>query len=349
MSELSEYPAFITALKKEIRTSQLKAALAVNKEMIELYCRVGEMILSQQESQGWGAKVIEQIAGDLRKEFPEIKGFSARNLNYMASFAREYAETSIVQQAVAQLRESALELPWGHNILLMQKVKELEERSWYMAKCKAHGWSRSVLEHQIESGVFERKGGAVSNFEATLPSPQSELARETLKNPYIFDFLTLADNYKERDIEGQLIDHVQQFLLELGAGFAFVSRQKHLKVGENDFYIDLLFYHLSLRCYVVIELKNVAFAPEHAGKLNFYLSAVDDLLRHKDDAPTIGMLLCKQQDKVVAEYALRGMSQPIGVSEYQLTKALPSELKSSLPSVEELEEGIEPEQDHTCS
>jgi len=337
MSKLTEYPAFIKALKNEIRTTQVKASLAVNKQLIQLYWRIGQRILNQQKSQGWGAKVIEQIAVDLRKEFPDLKGFSKTNLTYMTAFARDYESLEIGEQPVHQL---AVELPWGHNMLLMKKVKDLDERAWYMSQCKEYGWSRSVLEHQIESGLFERKGGAVTNFKATLPSPQSELAQETLKSPYVFDFLTLSKDYKERDVELQLIDHVQNFLLELGAGFAFVGRQKHLQVGETDFYIDLLFYHLKLRCYVVIELKNVAFLPEHAGKLNFYLSAVDDILRHPDDAPTIGILLCKEQDKVMAEYALRDINKPIGVSEYQLTKALPSNLKSALPSVEDIEQEL---------
>jgi predicted nuclease of restriction endonuclease-like (RecB) superfamily len=299
------------------------------------------MILSQQEAEGWGAKVVQQIADDLRKEFPDMKGFSRTNLKYMTAFARNYGEIPIGQQPVDQLAQGALGLPWGHNIALMQKVKEPAERLWYMNQCGQHGWSRNVLIHQIESGLYERKGGAVTNFEKTLSGTQSELAQETLKSPYVFDFLTLAEDHKERDIEQQLTQHVQKFLLELGAGFAFVGRQHYLEVGGSDFYIDLLFYHLKLRCYVVIELKNEAFQPEHAGKLNFYLSAVDDMLRHPDDAPSIGLLLCKHQNGIIAEYALRDMNKPIGVSAYQLTKALPTDLKGSLPSIEELEAGLD--------
>lgn len=263
-----------------------------------------------------------------------MKGLSVRNLKYMRDLAREWPEGSIGQQLVAQI-------PWGHNIRLLQKAKDPKEREWYICACIEHGWSRNVLEMQIETGLYGRQGEATTNFERTLPAPQSDLARETLKDPYNFEFLTIAEDAHERAIERGLVDHIRDFLLELGQGFAFMGSQVPLTVGDEDYYLDLLFYHVKLRCYVVIELKAGGFKPEYAGKLNFYLSAVDDLLRHPDDQPSIGLVLCRGKNKVAVEYSLRDMTKPLGVSEYLLTEALPEKLKGALPSVEELEAELE--------
>ena len=328
--EVAGYGALLEDLKARIRTAQVRAALAVNRELVLLYWQIGREILARQREAGWGAKVVERLAVDLRREFPEMTGFSARNLKYMRAFAEAYPDEPFVQQPVAQI-------PWGHNIALLDKVKEPAEREWYARKTIEHGWSRNVLVHQIESGLHRRQGQAVTNFERTLPAPQSDLACELIKDPYHFDFLQLGEEARERELERGLLLHLRDFLLELGVGFAFVGSQYHLEVGGQDYYLDLLFYHLRLRCHVVIELKIGAFRPEDAGKMNFYLSAVDDLLRHPDDQPSIGLILCRERNRVVAEYALRGVEQPIGVSEYRLTERLPEQLRGSLPSAEELE------------
>ena len=328
------YDHLLRDLKDRVRAARVRAALAVNSELVLLYWSIGRDILERQDRLGWDAKVIDQLAADLRKEFPESKGFSSRNLKYMRTLAREWPEGSVGQQLAAQL-------PWFHSCTLVQKVKDPGERDWYAQACIEHGWSRNVLEMQIETGLYGRQGGATTNFERTLPSPQSDLARETLKDPYNFEFLTIAEDAHERAIERGLVDHIRDFLLELGQGFAFMGCQVPLTVGEEDYYLDLLFYHVKLRCYVVIELKAGGFKPEYAGKLNFYLSAVDDQLRHPDDQPTIGLVLCRGKNEVAVEYSLRDMAKPLGVSEYQLTEALPEKLKGSLPSVEELEAELE--------
>lgn len=306
----------------------------MNRELVLLYLSIGRDIIERQERHSWGAKVLEVLSADLRREFPDAKGFSVRNLHYMRKLAGELPEGSIGQQLAAQL-------PWFHSCTLVEKVKDPAEREWYAQACLEHGWSRNVLSMQIETGLYARRGASTSNFESTLPKPQSDLARETLKDPYNFEFLAMAEDVHERAIERGLVQHIRNFLLELGQGFSFVGNQYQLTVGGEDFYLDLLFYHLKLRCFVVIELKAGGFKPEYAGKLNFYLSAVDDLLRHPDDQPSIGLVLCRGKNKVVAEYALRGMSQPLGVSEYELTKTLPAELESGLPSIEELEAELE--------
>ncbi len=325
-----EYESFLNDLKGRIQAARTRAALAVNSELVLLYYSIGRDILAKQNTHGWGAKVIDKLTEDLKSAFPDVQGYSTRNLKYMRTFAEAWPDEEIVQAALAQLT-------WYHNIALVEKIKDAETRLWYAHKAIENGWSRNVLVMQIESRLHERQGKAVANFERTLPAPLSDLAREMLKDPYHFDFLTLHDAAVERDLERGLITHVRQFLLELGAGFAFVGSQYPLSVGEEDFYIDLLFYHLTLRCYVVIDLKMRAFKPEDAGKMNFYLSVVDDTLRHESDAASIGIVLCKTRDKVVAEYALRGMSQPIGVSEFLHTITLPDKLKGSLPTIEELE------------
>lgn len=330
-SVLLGYDGFLASLKEQIKTAQLRAAISVNAQAIELYYNIGKAIAARQEEAGWGDAVLKRLSKDLASAFPDMKGFSERNLYRMRTFFLAYqADSDIFATAVAKI-------PWGHNIVILDKVKEPEERSWYVSKTLEHGWSRSILEMQIETGLYSRQGHAVTNFSRTLPALQSDLAQQVLKDPYNFDFLTLDTEAHERDIERSLVDHIQKFLIELGVGFAFVGRQYHLDIGEQDFYIDLLFYHLRLRCYVVIELKGDDFKPEHAGQLNFYLSAVDDILRHPDDKSSIGLLLCRRKNRFVAEYALRDINKPIGVSEFLLTESLPDKLKGQLPTIEELE------------
>ena len=327
------YADWLADLKGRIHGAQQRATLAVNRELVLLYWQIGLDILQRQAAQGWGAKVIERLAQDLRVAFPEMKGFSRANLMYMRAFAQAWPDAEIVQQAVGQL-------PWGHNLVLLTQLKDPELRLVYAQNAIAHGWSRNVLNIHIETRRLERRGQAITNFEARLPQPQSDLARESLKDPYRFDFLGLSDEAHEREIEGALVKHVTEFLLELGAGFAFVGRQVLLDVGGDDFFIDLLFYHLKLRCYVVIELKVGKFKPEHLGQLGqlgFYLTAVDAQVKHPDDGPTIGLLLCKSRNKVVAEYALRDTAQPLGVAEYKLLESLPAELKTNLPSIAQIE------------
>jgi predicted nuclease of restriction endonuclease-like (RecB) superfamily len=324
------YDDFLRDLKERIRGAQVKAALAVNRELVTLYWSVGRDILAEQQQRGWGAKVIDRLAADLRLAFPELKGFSPRNLKYMRALAEAYPDEQFVQQLVAQI-------PWGHNVRILDAINDPAGREWYMRQTVEHGWSRNVLVHQIESGLYRRQGKALTNFTRSLPSPQSELAQQLLKDPYNFDFLTIGEDVLERDLERGLLEHIRQFLLELGVGFAFVGSQYHLEVSGNDFYLDLLFYHLRLRCFVVIDLKISEFQPEFAGKMNFYLSAADDILRHPDDQPSIGIILCKTKNKVIVEYTLRDTQKPMGVSTYQLTESLPKQLEGSLPTVEELE------------
>lgn len=324
------YADWLAELKARIHTAQQRAALVVNRELVLLYWQIGRDILERQARQGWGAKVIERLACDLRTAFPDMKGFSRANLMYMRAFAEAWPDAEIVQQAVGQL-------PWGHNLVLLTRLKDAQLRLAYAQRAIRHGWSRNVLNIHIETRLLEREGHAVTNFEAQLPASQSDLARDTLKDPYLFDFLGVGNEADERAIESAIVGHITRFLLELGAGFAYVGRQVHVEVGGDDFFIDLLFYHLKLRCYVVIELKAGPFKPEHAGQLNFYLSAVDAQVKSAQDNPTIGLLLCKSQNRVVAEYALRDSNKPIGVAEYQLVAALPAELRTSLPSIEQIE------------
>ncbi len=324
------YADWLAELKTRIHTAQQRAALAVNRELVLLYWQIGRDILARQAQQGWGAKVIERLAHDLRTAFPEMKGFSPRNLKYMRAFAEAWPDAEFVQAVLAQL-------PWYHQLALLDKLPDAESRRWYAAKAMEHNWSRNVLVMQIETCLRERSGTAVTNFAQCLPQPQSDLARESLKDPYRFDFLGLTDQAQERDVEQSLVKHVTEFLLELGAGFAFVGRQVLLDVGGDEFFIDLLFYHLKLRCYVVIELKGGKFKPEHLGQLGFYLTAVDRQIKNEHDNPTIGLLLCKSKNKVVAEYALGDKTQPMGIAEYKLLEALPAEFQSSLPSIEQIE------------
>lgn len=324
-----DYSEFLADLKQRIRTARLKVALAVNSEMVLLYWSIGRDILERQRAEGWGAKVIERLAADLRRAFPEMTGISARNLKYMRAFAEAWPDREFVQQVVAQL-------PWGHNTLLLDAVKPQSEREWYARQAIENGWSRNVFAHQIDDGLFTRQGAALTNSSRTLPAEQSELAQQIIKDPYSFDFLSLGPDMLERDLERGLIEHVRSLILELGKGFAFVGSQYPLQIGGQDFYLDLLFYHLRLRCFVVVELKVEGFKPEFAGKMNFYLSAVDDLLRHPDDKPSIGIILCKGRNEVIVEYALRDTSKPMGVAQYRLSSALPEQLKQELPTHEDL-------------
>lgn len=329
----TEYLSIIENIKHEINAAQYRAAVHVNADMLLLYYDIGCVI---NEHKTWGSKFIDNLAADIRLAFPKSKGYSVRNLKYMAKFAETYAEREFVQQVVAQI-------PWGHNIVILDKVNNLEERKWYIKKSAQNGWSRNVLVHQIESNLYQRQVLAekVSNFENRLPSHQSELAVQTMKDPYVFDFIVFNEDMLERDIEQALVRDVTRLLLELGTGFAFLGNQYHLNVGGDDFYIDLLFYNINLRCYVVIELKTGDFKPEYAGKLNFYLSAVDGILKKEQDNPSIGLLLCKSKNNVVAEYSLKDMSKPIGVSEYKITSSLPDSLEKQLPSIEDIQKRIQ--------
>ncbi len=326
-----EYTAFIHHLKTRIQQTQVRAALAVNQELIGLYWGIGQEIVEAQTRHAWGDKVLEQIAEDLKSAFPEVTGFSRRNLYRMRQFYLAYHEQNqIVPQAVAQL-------PWGQNVILLEKLKTAQERLWYAQQTLVHGWSRSILELQIRSKLHERQGKAITNFKATLPPLQSDLAQQILKDPYHFDFLTLGTDAQERALERGLLEHLKHFLLELGVGFALVGSQYHLEVGGEDFYIDLLFYHLKLRAFVVIELKARDFQSADVGQVLGYVGAVDDLLRHKDDAPSIGLILCKGKNRVMAEYVLRGVQAPIGVAEFITADALPDHLETDLPTVAQLE------------
>ena len=328
----SEYISIVENIKREIKAAQYRAAIHANVDMLLLYHDIGCVI---NEHKLWGNRFIDNLATDIRIDFPESKGYSVRNLKYMAKFAETYPNREFVQTVSAQI-------PWSHNIAIIEKVKDPEQRIWYVQKTAENGWSHNVLIHQIESGLYQRQVlvDKVSNFESRLPSPQSELAAQTMKDPYVFDFIPFREEMLERDIEQALVRDVTKLLLELGTGFAFLGNQYHLNVGGDDFYIDLLFYNLNLRCYVVIELKAGDFKPEYAGQLNFYLSAVDGILKKVEDNPSIGLLLCKSKNNLVAEYSLKDISKPIGVSEYKVTRSLPDALEEQLPSVEDIQKRI---------
>jgi predicted nuclease of restriction endonuclease-like (RecB) superfamily len=351
------YANLLAGLKARVRAAQLRAAVSVNRELILLYWDIGGIIVESQKTKGYGKQVVERLADDLQKEFPGVAGFSPQNVWYMRSFYLAWTKevqklqqpvgestSKILPQLVGELAGSNMpqpvaEIPWGHNLVLLAKLKTPLIRLWYARKAIEHGWSRAVLTHHIETQLHKREGKAVTNFQRTLPPPQSDLAEQTLKDPYNFDFLTLHSDAHERDLEQGLLDHIRKFLLELGVGFAVVGRQYHMEISGQDYYLDLLFYHLRLRCYIVIDLKMKAFEPEFAGKMNFYLSAVDDQLRHADDKPSIGLLLCKERDHLTVEYALRDLKKPIGVAQWQtkLVESLPRNLKGSLPTVAEIE------------
>lgn len=325
-----DYAALLSDLKARIGSAQVRAAVAVNTELVTLYWQVGQALNERVQAAGWGAKVLEQLSRDLKLAFPELGGFSPRNLRYMRQFAAAWPAPDLWQQAVARLS-------WAHQVVLLEKLSALEARLWYAQATLEYGWSRNILIHQIESRLLERQSAAQTNFTRTLPTPQSELAQNLLKDPYAFDFLTLGQAAHERDLERGLIRHLREFLLELGVGFAFMGNQYRLEVGGEEFFLDLLFYHARLHCYVVIELKVTDFKPEYAGKLSFYLTAVNRELRREGDAPTIGILLCKTKNDVVVEYALAENNQPIGVSTYTLAEALPKEIEDVLPTVAQLE------------
>ncbi|HEY9070308.1 MAG TPA: PDDEXK nuclease domain-containing protein [Candidatus Ozemobacteraceae bacterium] len=337
-----EYGALLREIKERIGRERLRTVLAANAGMILLYWDIGKAILARQEAQGWGAHVIDRLSADLRKAFPDMKGFSPRNLKYMRAFAAAWPDSQFVQQGAAQI-------PWFHNCLLLERVADEKARIWYVRQAIAQGWSRNILALQIENDAYQRQGKVISNFSQTLPPAESDMAAQMFKDPYLFDFLGTADQRQEREVENALVDHIQRFLLEMGAGFAFVGRQVHLEVGDQDFYIDLLFYHLKLRCFVVVELKATAFNPGFVGQLNLYLSVVDDLMRHPEDKPTIGLLLCRDKNKLVVEYALRDLKKPVGVASWEtrIVKALPKELHGALPSIDDLEREMDERKDRT--
>jgi predicted nuclease of restriction endonuclease-like (RecB) superfamily len=330
----SGYAALLTEIKERVRTAQVCAALAVNRELILLYWSIGRDISSRLNSEGWGTKVIDRLAKDLGAEFPGVEGFSPRNLRYMRSFAEAWPEPEILQQLIAKL-------PWGHQTRLLDRIKDRPTREWYLKAAIENGWSQNVLVHQISTRLHERQGKALTNFSRALPPEGSDLAEQILKDPYQFDFLTLAASAKERELERGLLNHLRDLLLELGRGFAFIGSQVPLEVDGQPFYIDLLFYHVRLHSYFVIELKVGPFKPEYAGKLNFYLSAVDDLLRTPSDAPTLGLLLCESRSGSIVEYALRDVAKPIGISTYRVTRELPEPVQDEVPSIEDLQEVVE--------
>ena len=337
LSEMSNsYMQFIEKIKEQIRIQRISVVMKANSSMICLYWTIGKAILEKQEEEGWGAKVIDRMAKDLKEAFPDMSGFSPRNIKYMRKFALCWTDYEIVQRVVAQI-------PWRTNITLLDKLKEQEERIWYAEKTIENGWSKTILELQIQSRLMERTGKTVNNFPAALPPIDSDMANQIFKDPYLFDFLGTDMPRREVEIERKLTEHIQNFLLELGQGFAFVGRQVHLEVGGQDFYIDLLFYHLKLRCYVVIELKACDFEPGFVSQLNMYQNVVNDILKHPDDKPTIGLLLVKGKNETVVEYSLAGYQNPIGVADWknQIARALPEELKSSLPSIEEIERELD--------
>ena len=364
------YKQWLTELKTKIRSTQIKAAIAVNTELILFYWELGRMLSEKLSQSSWGDKVLETLSKDLRDEFPEMKGFSVSNLKtcklffeYFSSLLvneNEDLKSLISSQLVNQLqiadnqynefnyqftdrlqetfiKDIVAKIPWGHIKVIITKIKKFQDAIFYIQKIKENNWSRDVLTLQIKSNLHNRRGASITNFNKTLPEALSDLAQQTLKDPYIFDFLQLSEGYKEKDIENQLVSHITKFLMELGKGFAFVGKQYHLEIADNDYYIDLLFYHIKLKCYVVIELKNTRFIPEYAGKLNLYLSAIDTLIKQEDDKPTIGILLCRDKNNIEAEFALRDINKPMGVSEFQFTAHLPENLKSSLPTFEEIE------------
>lgn len=339
MKEIDQpiYIEWVNEIKEKIQSAQIKASISVNQELLELYWNIGYSVSIKINKAKWGSSVVESLSKDLKLAFPTQKGFSRSNIFSMKKWVEFYLDSEMDLQKVQQL---VGRIPWGQNVVIISKSQTIDEAFFYCHKTLENNWSRSVLTHQIELGLYTRQGKAITNFKNTLPALQSELAKETLKDPYKFDFLTIQEKALEKDIEQQLVQHITSFLLELGAGFSFVGRQYSIKVDQNDFYIDLLFYHIKLKCYVVIELKSIEFKAEFAGKLNLYLSAVDDTLKTESDNPTIGLLLCKSKSDIIAEYALRGMTQPIGVAEYELSKAIPDNLKANLPTIEEIEKEL---------
>jgi len=345
LTAMHDYQKWIANIKKKIRKSQIKASVQVNQEMLLLYWDLGKGIVEKQKLAKWGDKLISQLSKDLNKAFPDVQGFSRRNLELMRKwylYYAEYVEQEIIaKQVVSQMKEFIIfNIPWGHNVRIVAKSATLEEAVFYANETLEYGWSRAVLVHQIESGLFARKGRATTNFKRTLPEETSDLAAQSLKNPYNFDFLSMTENYNERELENALISQITQFLLELGTGFAYVGKQYELHVGNSDFVLDLLFYHIKLKCYVVVELKTTKFEPSYTGQLKFYMTAINKQIKDENDNPTIGILICKHKDEVVAEYALEDITQPMGITEYRLGKALTDAVKSSLPSIASIESEI---------
>jgi predicted nuclease of restriction endonuclease-like (RecB) superfamily len=376
-SSIKEYRSIVAELKEKIRSARSQAAFTVNRQLLTLYWEIGQTISQQEISEGWGAKVVETLSKDLSTEFPDLKGLSPRNLRYMRDFAVAYPQFGILQSSLAKLPDSTTkpaqppilqpsvakletasilqaplaklsdiqsmlgQISWYHHITLLEKVKSLDERIFYIRKTIENGWSRNVMFHHIGNNLYKRQGKALTNFEATLPQHQSILAKETLKNPYIFDFLSISEEMQERDVEQSLIRHIRKFMLELGKGFAYVGNQYNLNVDGNDYFLDLLFYNYHLHCFVIFELKIGDFKPEYAGKLNFYVNTVNEQIKGKSDNPTIGVLLCKTPNDTVIRFTLRGISTPLGVADYKLAQSLPQKLKSQMPTVKELEEALE--------
>lgn len=330
-----DYNKWLKELKTRFRQSQIKASVRVNSELLSFYWDFGKDIAEKQKKSTWGSGFLDRLSKDLTAEFKNTKGFSKNNLQYILRWFNFYKDSN-VEQVVPLL----ITIPWGHNLKIISKCNSVDEALYYVTKTSEHGWSRSILTHQIESDLFKREGKAITNFSRKLPKSDSDLANEITKDPYHFDFLTLTEDFKERELELELIKHIEKFLLELGSGFAFVGRQYKLTLSDNDYFLDLLFYHLELRCFVVIDLKIGEFKPEYAGKMNFYCNIIDDKIKKESDSPTIGMILCQNKDEIVVEYALKRVDAPMGVSEYQLTKQLPKEYKSSLPSIEEIEQEL---------
>lgn len=341
ISVTTDYRQWLGELKTRFRQVQLKAAVAVNIAMLQFYWDLGADMVVKQTQFAWGSGFLNQLSVDLMREFPDVKGFSVRNLKYIRQWHAFWLSAAIGQQAVAQLAQQPvspiLSIPWGHNLAILAKCKQHDEALYYAQAAQTFGWSRSVLVHQIESGLWQREGKAITNFEQTLPAVQSDLATQMLKDPYKFDFLSLGKEHTERELEADLIAHITQFLLELGAGFAYIGHQVPLQVGEREFFLDLLFYHTHLHCHVVVELKTVDFEPEFAGKLNFYIKAVDEQLRGDGDQPSIGLLMCKSKDRLVVEYALSDIQKPMGLATYTLSHTLPDALRDKLPSIEAIE------------
>lgn len=343
------YADLLRQVKARVALAQKKAIYAANEEMLTMYWDIGRLLSESQKQIGWGNNALEQLSNDLKNDYPKVKGFSPRNCRCMIQFYKEYnQELTIWQRAVAKLEGSNLILPvkqlsWSHNVVLMQKVKDLKARYWYMIQCIKSGWTRDFLVDAINQDYYNIHGALANNFDATLPEIQAKQVRETLKDPYIFDMLTFTDEYDERDVELGLIKHIEKFLLQMGAGFAFMGRQYHIEVSGKDFYIDILMYNAFMHRYLVVELKRGDFQPEYIGKLNFYCSAVDDILCREGDNQTIGLLLCQNKDRIMAEYALRDVHKPIGISDYELGKVLPKDIRSGLPSIEELEDKLSQE------
>lgn len=331
-----EYISFINDIKIKIKQAQIKAAIKVNEELLRLYWEIAKKIVDKQKNSSWGDGIIEQISRDLKQEFPNLKGFSRTNLLYMKKWYLFWSDKN-VPQVVGEI----FKIPWGHNREIITKCNNIDEALFYVKKTIENGYSRAVLVHQIESNLYSRSKKAVNNFDKKLPSPQSDLAKEITKDPYCFDFLSLSEKYNEKELENALMDNLTNFLLELGSGFAFVGRQYRLEIAGEEFFIDLLFYHIKLKCFVVIELKTTKFKPEFAGQLNFYITAVDKKIKEPNDNPTIGILICKSKNNTIVEYALNSIEKPIGVSEYKLLKELPNNLKNALPSIEEIESQLQ--------